>query len=101
MQKTKYMKRIKQGVYGLALMGFSVIGSQATAQVKKEEIVKAIDETAKYVSEVILDKQGKSRCDYNVTEGKWYDYEVPWHTGQAVNALLAAYKATGNKSYLD
>ena len=29
------------------------------------------------------------------------EYEVPWHTGQAVNALLTAYKTTGSKSYLD
>src|SRR6218665_906475 len=101
MQQTKYMKRIKQGVYGLALMGASLMSSHAIAQPKKEEITKAINETAKYVADVILDKQGKSRCDYNLTEGKWYDYEVPWHTGQAVNSLLAAYKATGNKSYLD
>ncbi len=44
---------------------------------------------------------GRSRCDYNLTEGKWYEYEVPWHTGQAVYSLLAAYKATGNNKFLD
>lgn len=71
------------------------------SQVSKEEVTKAINETAHYVADVILDKDGKSRCDYNVTEGKWYPYEVPWHTGQAVNALLAAYKATANKAYLN
>ncbi|MBO9660709.1 MAG: glycoside hydrolase family 88 protein [Chitinophagaceae bacterium] len=101
MQKTKYMMRSKQMAIGLAMLGATMFSSDVFAQAKKEEIVKAINETAKYVSEVILDKEGKSRCDYNVTEGKWYEYEVPWHTGQAVNSLLAAYKATNNKSYLD
>ncbi|MCG2615866.1 glycoside hydrolase family 88 protein [Terrimonas sp. NA20] len=95
------MKRIRQTAIGLAIVSTSMFSSDVFAQPKKEEIVKAINETAKYVSEVILDKEGKSRCDYNVTEGKWYEYEVPWHTGQAVNSLVAAYKATNNKSYLD
>jgi uncharacterized protein YyaL (SSP411 family) len=71
------------------------------AQVKKEAVTLAINQCARYLSQTVLDKEGKSRCDYNLTEGKWYDYEVPWHTGQAINALLSAYKATGNKSYLD
>lgn len=71
------------------------------AQVKKEEVLSALNGCARYVSDVILDKEGKSRCDYNLTEGKWYDYEVPWHTGQAVYSLLAAYKVTNNKKYLD
>ncbi|WP_315824198.1 hypothetical protein [Paraflavitalea speifideaquila] len=68
---------------------------------KKEEVLLAIDQMAGYVSNVLLDEEGKSRCDYNLTEGKWYAYEVPWHTGQAVYALLAAYKQTNNKAYLD
>lgn len=71
------------------------------SQVKREAVMQAINETARYIKDVVLDKEGKSRCDYNMIEGKWYPYEVPWHTGQAVNALLAAYKATGNKDYLD
>ncbi|GAA4432026.1 hypothetical protein GCM10023091_03530 [Ravibacter arvi] len=76
-------------------------GYVAQAQVKKEEVVQAVNQTARYISEVLLDEEGKSRCDYNLTEGKWYEYEVPWHTGQAVYALLAAYKLTGNNSYLE
>ncbi|MBS1563982.1 MAG: hypothetical protein JST39_06310, partial [Bacteroidetes bacterium] len=84
----------------LVLLLLALPATRSMAQVKKEEVVKAINECARYISGTILDKQGKSRCDYNLTEGKWYDYEVPWHTGQAINALLAAYKQTGNKSYL-
>ncbi len=70
------------------------------AQVKKEELTKAINECANYIANTLIDKNGRSRCDYNLTEGKWYDYEVPWHTGQAIYALLGAYKYTGNKEYL-
>ncbi|WP_028786822.1 hypothetical protein [Terrimonas ferruginea] len=83
------------------LTGLLVAASPvADAQVKKEEVTRAINETAVYIKDVLLDSEGKSRCDYNMTEGKWYPYEVPWHTGQAVLALLQAYKATGNQEYL-
>lgn len=101
MQKKKYMKLIKFSSFILTLIGTLVAYNNARAQPKKEDVMEAIHQTARYISEVILDEEGKSRCDYNLTEGKWYEYEVPWHTGQAVNALLAAYKATGYKSYLD
>ena len=95
------MKWINKTVF-TALTAGSLLGTQqASAQLKKEEIITAINETAGYISNVLLDEEGKSRCDYNLTEGKWYPYEVPWHTGQAVYALLQAYKVTGNKAYLD
>lgn len=66
----------------------------------KESLLKAIKETADCAAFVLLDDSGKSRCDYNLTEGKWYDYEPPWHTGQLIYALVDAYKITGNKKYL-
>jgi hypothetical protein len=71
------------------------------AQPKKEEVLSAINTVGVYIADRILDSGGRSRCDYNLTEGKWYEYEVPWHTGQAVYGLLAAYKATGNNHFLD
>lgn len=74
--------------------------AQAQTKPDKQEVLKAINSTATYVSQVVLDKDGKSRCDYNLTEGKWFPYEIPWHTGQAVNALLAAYKSTKNPAWL-
>ncbi len=86
--------------WGAALIGVCLLGGTAQAQLAREQVKQAVNETAGYVANVMLDKEGKSRCDYNMMEGKWYPYEVPWHTGQAVNALLAAYKLTGNKSYL-
>jgi uncharacterized protein YyaL (SSP411 family) len=83
------------------LTGLLVAASPvAEAQVKKEDVTRAINETAVYIKDVLLDSEGKSRCDYNMIEGKWYPYEVPWHTGQAVLALLQAYKVTGNQDYL-
>jgi uncharacterized protein YyaL (SSP411 family) len=95
------MMKSKQGIYFTSLFLMILCSSCLQAQIKKDDVLKAINETAHYVADVILDGEGKSRCDYNVTEGKWYPYEVPWHTGQAVSALLAAYKQTGNKYYLD
>jgi uncharacterized protein YyaL (SSP411 family) len=67
----------------------------------EERIVTAIEETADYISNAMIDETGMSRCDYNMTEGKWYRYEPPWHTGQAVYALCEAYRITGKSSYLD
>ncbi len=49
----------------------------------------------------MLDEDGKSKCDYNVTEGKWYEYEPPWHTGQIIYGLIETYRVTGNEKYLE
>ena len=67
---------------------------------KEKEVLKALNETAGYISNVLINEEGFSRCDYNIPEGKWYDYEPPWHTGQAIYALLEAYQITGDESYL-
>lgn len=82
----------------LACMCLSV---GASAQVTKNQIIEAIDGCSRYACSVLLDEEGKSRCDYNLIEGKWYPYEEPWHTGQIILALVESYRATGNKTYLD
>jgi len=64
------------------------------------DILNAITSCATYLSDVLLDDQGKSRCDYQMLEGKWYDYEPPWHTGQIVYALVEAYNVTKNDKFL-
>ena len=87
-------------MYAALLFSAVPVFHQAGAQVSRAELTTAINECAHYITDIMLDKEGRSKCDYNITEGKWYEYEVPWHTGQAINALLAAYKITGNKSYL-
>lgn len=67
----------------------------------KQQILDAINDGSNYACDVLLDKEGKSRCDYNWMDGKWYPYEEPWHTGQIVFALVDAYKLTHNKKFLD
>ncbi|KUO60202.1 hypothetical protein APF79_00900 [bacterium BRH_c32] len=69
--------------------------------IKKEEIVQALKDAAYNATEVLLDADGKSRCDYNLIEGKWYFYEPPWHTGQLIYGLVEAYKITKNEYYLE
>ncbi|WP_372932468.1 glycoside hydrolase family 76 protein [Mariniphaga sediminis] len=71
------------------------------AALSAEQVSEAINSGAKYASTVILDHEFKSRCDYNLTEGKWYDYEIPWHTGQIIYALIESSRVTGEPSYLD
>ncbi len=67
----------------------------------RQELLKALDECTSYTMNVLQDKDGKSRCDYNMVEGKWYAYEVPWHTGQLILGLLESYKVTGDKKTLE
>lgn len=89
------MKRLFASVVLLAL------GAAAYAQASKEEVLKALNECAEYSGTVLLGPDGRSRCDYNMTEGKWYPYEEPWHTGQIIYGLVEAARVTGNAKYLE
>lgn len=60
----------------------------------KTEILEAIEGCTTYATNILLDESGKSRCDYNMVQGKWYPYEEPWHTGQIILGLLDAYEIT-------
>lgn len=71
------------------------------AQASGSEVLEALNGCAAYASTALLDGEGKSRCDYNMTEGKWYPYEEPWHTGQIILGLVEAYRVTGNSEWLD
>lgn len=84
-----------------ALVLCLIVPKQLFPQVSKGEIEEAITQTANHIVHAMLDEEGKSRCDYNLTEGRWYPYEVPWHTGQAINALLAGYEITANETWLN
>ncbi|MBN2354995.1 hypothetical protein JXO59_02720, partial [candidate division KSB1 bacterium] len=80
-----------------------VLFSTTCAQENKSlqnQILQAIRDGADYASAVLLDENGKSRCDYNILEGRWYDYEPPWHTGQLIYGLLEAYEISRNPAYL-
>lgn len=90
-------------IFFLISLCFPGINSVSFSQIDslKKEILKVIDEAANYTCNVLLDEEGKSRCEYSITEGLWSPYEEPWHTGQLINALVEAYKITNNKNYLD
>ncbi len=60
----------------------------------KHRILNQIGEMADYSCTTLLDQHGESRCDYNITLGKWFPYEPAWHTGQIINALVGAYELT-------
>ncbi len=66
----------------------------------KEQVLAQIRKLADYSCTTLLDKNGESRCDYNITLGKWFPYEPAWHTGQVINALVKVYELSGEKKYL-
>lgn len=77
------------------------VGLSLKAQKPSEDdLLKAMNECTDYICNVLLDTDGKSRCDYNLIEGKWYPYEEPWHTGQLILGLLESYKITQNQTAL-
>ena len=82
------------------LSGFVALFAQS-GLTRKAAIIKAINEAAHYSSEVLLDEEGKSRCDYHIINGRWYDYEPAWHTGQVIYGLVEAYRITQEPLYLE
>jgi hypothetical protein len=48
----------------------------------------------------LMDADGRARGDYHWATGEWREYEAPWHTGQMIEALLAAHAVTGDPRYL-
>jgi rhamnogalacturonyl hydrolase YesR len=67
----------------------------------RDEVLQAMRDGADYASSVLIDKDGKSRCDYSMLEGAWHDYEPAWHTGQIIFGLVETYKILGDEKYLD
>jgi rhamnogalacturonyl hydrolase YesR len=84
----------------ILITGFLLASNLLYAGGAEEQILRAVRECAEYAANTLLDSAGRSRCDYNMTEGRWYDYEPPWHTGQIIYALVDAFKVTGDSSYL-
>jgi len=72
----------------------------AADPVPSSEVRKALDETGTAIAQSALDKEGKARGDYNWREGTWGPYEVAWHTGQAIEGLLAAYQVNHDPKLL-
>jgi uncharacterized protein YyaL (SSP411 family) len=73
----------------------------AAQPVPQFEVKQALTEIADGIDKVLLDGRGKARGDYDWQAGQWLEYEVAWHTGQAIEGLLWAHRATGEKRYLD
>lgn len=72
----------------------------APSPVPAAEIRKALGETGTAIAQTALDQEGKARGDYNWREGTWSSYEVAWHTGQAIEGLLAAYQVNHDPKLL-
>ena len=92
---------IKKMIISIMVLLFATsnIFSQSK-EISKETVLQAMKEGADYAANVLLDENGKSRCDYNVVEGKWYEYEPPWHTGQVIAGLLDVYNITKDERYI-
>ena len=84
----------------LLLLAMSCVVSQ-DSRLSKEDVLQALKDGSDYTINVLLDESGKSRCDYNIIEGQWYEYEPPWHTGQLIAGLVEAYRVTKDEKYLD
>ena len=50
-----------------------MVTAQGDSEERKQEVLQALEETADYVADVLINEEGYSRCDYNLTEGVWYD----------------------------
>ena len=96
------MKRIIQICILLTLIPvITLCIARSDKEYLEEQVLLALTETADYLSTTIIDENGISQCDYNLTEGRWIPYEPAWHTGQAIYALTDAYRLTGKSSYLE
>jgi uncharacterized protein YyaL (SSP411 family) len=84
-----------------AALALSLTAPAMAQPVPPAEVKAAITEIADGIDTVLLDEEGKARGDYDWQTGQWSEYEVAWHTGQAIEGLLWAYKATGKTAYLD
>lgn len=94
------MRKVLASSLGLFMILFTQIGFAQGKDDLRTAVLKQIKALADYSCSTLLDKKGESRCDYNITLGKWVLYEPAWHTGQIINALVKAYRLTGDKKYL-
>ncbi len=97
------MSKFKQ--YSFRALALLIVAAQSLfaqeATAPQADILQAINAGANYAADVLLDEEGKSRCDYNVLQGKWYPYEPAWHTGQVIYGLVRAYQVTHDEKYLE
>lgn len=68
--------------------------------VSMAQIEQAVSLSGHYAANVLINEAGYSRCDYELINGQWREYEPTWHTGQVIYGLLEAFRITGDSSFL-
>jgi hypothetical protein len=85
----------------LILLAGLITSTAAQAQpVPAREVQTALIQISDAIAARLMDDEGRARGDYHWADGHWREYEAAWHTGQMIEALLAAHEATGNPQYL-
>ena len=85
----------------LALIAALIACAPAQAQpVPAADVRAALADITDAMATRLMDADGRARGDYHWAEGTWREYEVAWHTGQMIEALLAAHAVTGDACYL-
>lgn len=67
---------------------------------EKDVVLASIKNGADYIAQTILDREGQSRCDFEMQSRTWKKYEEAWHTGQMILALLEADSLLPKNQYL-
>ncbi|TPN81203.1 beta-L-arabinofuranosidase domain-containing protein [Aquimarina algicola] len=67
----------------------------------KDKIIASLNSAINHTTKAMLNQKGMARGNYHMISGQWQEYEAAWHTGQAIQGLLEAYKVTDNKMALD
>ncbi|MEM1214437.1 MAG: beta-L-arabinofuranosidase domain-containing protein [Bacteroidota bacterium] len=80
----------------------SILVAQVSPQVDQQvtRITEAVQTAGHYAATVLISENGASRCDYEMLDGQWLEYEPAWHTGQVIYGLLEAYRLTKDTSFL-
>jgi hypothetical protein len=86
------MKRKITFLFLFLFLASAFVTAQDGREVSQEAIMSALKDGTAYIIKVLLDENGKSRCEYNMLTGKWQDYEPAWHTGQLIYALVESYR---------
>ncbi len=76
------------------------VAAPVAAPVPAAEVRAALVEIGDSIANVVLDETGRARGDYDTLAGRWTEYEVAWHVGQAIEGLLSAHAATGEARFL-
>jgi hypothetical protein len=88
-------------VSALVAVAVGVAPAVSAQPVPAAKIRATVVELADAVDRVLLDDRGAARGDYHWQRGVWEPYEVAWHTGQAIEALLAAHAVSGERRFLE